>query len=356
MGERLAKKILALHLQDEIDIVIPIPETSRTSALSCASMLQKPYREGFIKNRYIARTFIMPGQEMRRKTVRLKLNAIKTEFKDKNVLLVDDSIVRGTTSIELIQMAREAGAKRVIFASAAPAVRFSNVYGVDIPTRSELVAHNRSEEEIAAVLGADVVIYNDLDETVDAVRSLNPSTLEAFDTSCFDGTYVSEVSEEYLRGIEKGRGRNRKGSVEVDVGGSGSASGVFGDETDGGDLDSFATNSVPSRTSTPGLTGAPLAPFVAPSHVTFSTDGSDDSDDAVVDGFGRPAAGHESSRVAWKYAAATPRSGGSTPSSPSGRPVRIGAVTVLTQDLSTFPDMEEGVSAGMCESLHNGGV
>ena len=181
MGEKLARKILSLQPSLDIDIVIPIPETSRTSALTCATILQRPYREGFVKNRYIARTFIMPvsflwcalfspsfnsltiafygqGQGMRRKTVRLKLNTIKTEFRGKNVLLVDDSIVRGTTSKEIVQMAKDAGSNKVYFASAAPPVRYSNVYGIDIPTRSELIAHNRNEVEIAEAIGADMVM------------------------------------------------------------------------------------------------------------------------------------------------------------------------------------------------------
>ena len=182
MGEKLARKILSLQPALDIDIVIPIPETSRTSALTCATILQRPYREGFVKNRYIARTFIMPvshirftlsrhhsvdsvspflyvqGQGMRRKTVRLKRNTIKTEFRGKNVLLVDDSIVRGTTSKEIVQMAKDAGANKVYFASAAPPVRYSNVYGIDIPTRSELIAHNRNEVEIAEAIGADMVM------------------------------------------------------------------------------------------------------------------------------------------------------------------------------------------------------
>jgi amidophosphoribosyltransferase len=158
MGDALAQKILTLYPDHGIDVVMPIPETSRTAALECAHRLQRPYREGFIKNRYIARTFIMPGQEMRRKTVRLKLNTIKCEFEGKNVLLIDDSIVRGTTSMEIVQMAKEAGARKVFFASAAPPVRYSNVYGIDIPTRGELIAHNRTEEEIAKVMGADLVM------------------------------------------------------------------------------------------------------------------------------------------------------------------------------------------------------
>jgi amidophosphoribosyltransferase len=160
MGEKLAQKILKLNPNHDIDIVMPIPETSRTSALQCAHVLNRPYREGFIKNRYIARTFIMPGQEMRRKTVRLKLNTIKSEFHGKNVLLIDDSIVRGTTSMELVQMAKEAGAKKVFFASAAPPVRYSNVYGIDIPTRTELIAHMRTEEEVRNVDHSPVLRFS----------------------------------------------------------------------------------------------------------------------------------------------------------------------------------------------------
>jgi amidophosphoribosyltransferase len=218
MGEKLAKKIQLLSLADDIDAVIPIPETSRTAALKCAIMLNKPYREGFVKNRYIARTFIMPGQEMRKKTVRLKLNTIRSEFEGKCVLLVDDSIVRGTTSIELIQMARDAGAKKVYFSSAAPPVRFSNVYGIDIPTRHELVAHNRSENEIEHEIGADQVIYNDLEDCIDAVRSLNPSKLFRFEDSCFSGDYVTEeVTEEYLRNLENSRGHGRTRSTSPQV-------------------------------------------------------------------------------------------------------------------------------------------
>ena len=180
--------------------------------MQCAQILNVPYREGFVKNRYIARTFIMPGQEMRRKTVRLKLNTIVSEFRDKTVLLVDDSIVRGTTSIELINMAREAGARKVYFASAAPPVRFPDVYGIDIPTRQELVAHGRNEEEIAEVLGADKVFYNDLEDVVEAVRSLNP-TIKGFEDSCFSGKYVTEeVTGEYIAALEQARGAGRRGA------------------------------------------------------------------------------------------------------------------------------------------------
>jgi len=210
MGEKLAQKILRLFPDHDIDSVIPIPETSRTAAMQCAHILQRPYREGYVKNRYIARTFIMPGQEVRRKTVRLKLNTIHSEFADKVVLLIDDSIVRGTTSIELIQMARDAGARKVYFASAAPPVRFPNVYGIDIPTRYELVAYDRTEEEIEEVLGAEKVIYNDLEDVIEAVRCFNPTVLHNFDASCFDGQYVTpEVTEQYLFNLEQTRGVGR---------------------------------------------------------------------------------------------------------------------------------------------------
>lgn len=216
MGEALANKILKTFPDHDIDLVIPIPETSRTAAMQCAHMLNKPYREGFVKNRYIARTFIMPGQEARRKTVRLKLNTIRSEFKGKNVLLIDDSIVRGTTSIELIQMARDAGAKKVYFASAAPPVRYPNVYGIDIPTRAELVANGRTEAEIEVILGADRVIYNTLDDVIDCVRMFNPESIKQMDASCFDGVYVTEdVDEEYLERLEGNRGNGRKGVVSV---------------------------------------------------------------------------------------------------------------------------------------------
>jgi amidophosphoribosyltransferase len=205
MGMSLADKIEALGMKDQIDVVIPIPDSSRPSALEVATKLGKPYREGFIKNRYIGRTFIMPGQEMRRKSVRQKLNAMANEFRGKNVLLVDDSIVRGTTSREIVQMARESGANKVFFASAAPPVRFPNVYGIDMPTKGELIATGRTEPEIAEAIGADAVIYQDLAALIDDVRRLNPS-IKRFDCSCFDGVYVTgDVSQEYLDGIEAGR-------------------------------------------------------------------------------------------------------------------------------------------------------
>jgi amidophosphoribosyltransferase len=205
MGESLAKKILRIWPDHDIDVVIPIPDTGRTSALPLAYELGIKYREGFIKNRYIPRTFIMPGQSIRRKSVRQKLNAIELEFKDKNVLLVDDSIVRGTTSREIVQMARETGAKKVYFASAAPPVRFPNVYGIDMPTSEELIAHDKSEDEIAEAIGADRLIYQDLDDLVEAAMVGNPK-VKRFDTSCFTGDYVTgDVSNDYLERVSSAR-------------------------------------------------------------------------------------------------------------------------------------------------------
>jgi amidophosphoribosyltransferase len=202
MGEALADRILSLRPDHDIDVVIPIPDTSRTSALQLANRLGVKYREGFIKNRYIGRTFIMPGQTLREKSVRRKLNAIDLEFRKKNVLLVDDSIVRGTTSRQIIEMAREAGAHKVYFASAAPPVRYPNVYGIDMPAASELVAHNRSEEEVARIIGADWLIYQTLPDLIRSVRHQN-AQIEEFDTSCFSGEYVTgDVTEEYLNRVE----------------------------------------------------------------------------------------------------------------------------------------------------------
>src|SRR5206468_10363596 len=174
MGEKLAEKIRRQYRSLEVDVVIPIPDSSRPSALQPAAGLGVPYREGFVKNRYIGRTFIMPGHAVRKRSVRQKLNPISMEFAGKNVLLVDDSIVRGTTSREIVQMARESGALRVFFASAAPPVRFPNVYGIDMPTKGELIATGRTEQEIAAAIGADAVIYQDLEALIDDVRRLNP--------------------------------------------------------------------------------------------------------------------------------------------------------------------------------------
>ena len=190
MGETLAQRVISTMPPSEIDVVIPIPESSRPSAMQLAHRIGKPYREGFVKNRYVGRTFIMPGQAVRKKSVRQKLNAIGVEFKDRNVLLVDDSIVRGTTSKEIVQMAREAGARRVYMASAAPPVRFPNVYGIDMPTKEELIAHGRSIEEVRAFIGADALIYQDIDAARRAVGSLS-SKLNGFEASCFDGVYVT---------------------------------------------------------------------------------------------------------------------------------------------------------------------
>jgi amidophosphoribosyltransferase len=202
MGEKLAKKVQRDWPDHDIDVVIPIPDTSRTAALQMANILGLKYREGFIKNRYIGRTFIMPGQKMREKSVRQKLNAISLEFDGKNVLLVDDSIVRGTTSEQIIQMARDAGAKKVYFASAAPPVRYPNVYGIDMPAAHELIAHNRTEDEVRIAIGADKVIYQDLSDLIDAVRKGN-QTIEHFDTSCFSKEYITgDIDDAYLERTE----------------------------------------------------------------------------------------------------------------------------------------------------------
>lgn len=214
MGVKLARKILKQMPQHDIDVVIPIPDTSRPSAIELAFHLGVKFREGFIKNRYIGRTFIMPGQQMRKKSVRRKLNPIDIEFKGKNVLLVDDSIVRGTTSKQIIQMAREAGAKKVYIASAAPPVRYPNVYGIDMPAANELVAHDRSEAEIAEYIGADWLIYQELDDLIDAVQKGNRS-IKNFDCSCFDGKYVTNtVGVDYLDKVRSLRNDSAKEATE----------------------------------------------------------------------------------------------------------------------------------------------
>jgi amidophosphoribosyltransferase len=214
MGEFLAQKLRRTHPNIEIDVVIPIPDSSRPSAMEMASQLCLPYREGFVKNRYIGRTFIMPGQSVRRKSVRQKLNTIPQEFAGKNVLLVDDSIVRGTTSREIVMMAREAGARKVYLASAAPPVRFANVYGIDMPSRTELIASDRDEEEIRREIGVDGLIYQDLDDLKASVTALNPA-ISAFETSCFDGCYVTgDITPEYLFGVENQRGESRANDDE----------------------------------------------------------------------------------------------------------------------------------------------
>jgi len=206
MGKSLAEKIKREWPDKKIDVVIPIPDTSRPSALQVGIALGLDYREGFIKNRYIGRTFIMPGQALRKKSVRQKLNPIGIEFKGKNVLLVDDSIVRGTTSQQIVQMARDAGANEVYFASAAPPVRFPNVYGIDMPSRDELLATGRTDEEICKEIGADALIYQDLDALVKGVQLSNPK-IQDFDCSCFDGKYVTgDINEAYLANIEAARG------------------------------------------------------------------------------------------------------------------------------------------------------
>jgi len=205
MGESLAEKIHRDWSHHDIDVVIPIPDTSRPSALQMANALNLTYREGFIKNRYIGRTFIMPGQSQRQKSVRQKLNPIGMEFKGKNVLLVDDSIVRGTTSERIVQMAREAGASKVFFASAAPPVRFPNVYGIDMPCRNELLATGRTDEQICRAIGADGLIYQELPDLVRDVRLGNPD-ITRFDCSCFDGDYVTgDIDDAYLAVIEAAR-------------------------------------------------------------------------------------------------------------------------------------------------------
>ena len=205
LGETLAQRVISTLPPSDIDVVIPIPESSRPSAMQLAHRLGKPYREGFVKNRYVGRTFIMPGQGVRKKSVRQKLNAIGMEFKGRNVLLVDDSIVRGTTSKEIVQMAREAGARKVYMASAAPPVRFPNVYGIDMPTKEELIAHNRSIEEIRIYIGADQLIYQDVDAMKRVVAALNPK-ITGFEASCFDGHYVTgDVSAEQFMAMQAQR-------------------------------------------------------------------------------------------------------------------------------------------------------
>lgn len=205
LGETLAKRVISTVPPNEIDVVIPIPESSRPSAMQLAQLLGIPYREGFVKNRYVGRTFIMPGQAVRKKSVRQKLNVITSEFKGRNVLLVDDSIVRGTTSREIVQMARDAGARKVYMASAAPPVRFPNVYGIDMPTATELVAHGRTVEEVRQLIGCDALIYQDVEGMKNAIGKLNPK-LDGFDASCFDGVYVTgDINPEDIARINEAR-------------------------------------------------------------------------------------------------------------------------------------------------------
>ena len=213
MGEHLAEKIRRQFTDGEIDVVMPIPDSSRPAAMELALKLNLNYREGFIKNRYIGRTFIMPGQGVRKKSVRQKLNAISSEFKGKSVLLVDDSIVRGTTSREIVQMARDSGAKRVIFASAAPPVKYPNVYGIDMPTRSELIAYGRTEEEVCREITADALVYQDIEAMKRSITDVNPA-LRQFEASCFDGHYITgDISRDYLDRVEYAR-QNPKAVVE----------------------------------------------------------------------------------------------------------------------------------------------
>ncbi len=215
MGEKLATKILREWPEHDIDVVIPVPDTSRTAASQLAYTLDIVYREGFIKNRYIGRTFIMPGQKQRKKSVRQKLNPLGLEFKGKNVLLVDDSIVRGTTSAQIIEMARSAGARKVYFASAAPPVRYPNVYGIDMPAASELIAHNRTEKEVAEWIGADRMIFQDLQDLVDSVCEGNPQ-IKRFDTSVFDANYITgDIDDDYLGALEQTRSDEQKCKRDV---------------------------------------------------------------------------------------------------------------------------------------------
>jgi amidophosphoribosyltransferase len=215
MGEELAEKIRKMPEAQDIDVVIPIPDSSRPYALELANSLGIKYREGFVKNRYIGRTFIMPGQAIRQQSVRHKLNTIDVEFKDKVVLLVDDSIVRGTTSNRIVKMARDAGARKVYFASASPPVRYQNVYGIDMPNQDELIAHTRDEAAISREIGADLLIYQDLDALKRAVTRANPELTE-FEASCFDGNYITgDVTRDYLSRVagERDPGRGQSGDA-----------------------------------------------------------------------------------------------------------------------------------------------
>ena len=204
MGSKLAELIKKKNPNHDIDVVIPIPDSSTTAALQLAVDLNVPYREGFVKNRYIGRTFIMPYQEERRKSVRRKLNILDLEFEDKNVMLVDDSIVRGTTSKKIIEMAKEAGANKVYFASAAPAIKYQNLYGIDMPATSELIASNRTDEEVAKEIGADWLVYQTLEDLIDTCKTGNPGIKE-FETSIFTGEYITPLDENYLEDLETSR-------------------------------------------------------------------------------------------------------------------------------------------------------
>jgi amidophosphoribosyltransferase len=217
MGKKLGEKIAKEWDDLDIDVVIPIPETSCDTALQIALNLNLPYRQGFVKNRYIGRTFIMPGQEQRKKSVRQKLNAIKTEFIGKNVLLVDDSIVRGTTSEQIIEMARQAGAKKVYFASASPEIRFPNVYGIDMPSANELIAHGRENEDICKLIGADKLIFQTIEDLVAAVGSAN-SEIKRFETSVFDGVYITnDIDQNYLEALDAQRNDKTKETSDANA-------------------------------------------------------------------------------------------------------------------------------------------
>ena len=222
LGETLAKRVISTVPPKDIDVVIPIPESSRPSAMQLAQLLGLPYREGFVKNRYVGRTFIMPGHEVRKKSVRQKLNVIGSEFKGRNVLLVDDSIVRGTTSKEIVQMARDAGARKVYLASAAPPVRYPNVYGIDMPTKDELVAHGRTVEQIRELIGCDALIYQDVDGMKRAISAAVTATgssgtpISGFDASCFDGVYVTgDITFDDIQRLNEGR--SKAGEPEEDT-------------------------------------------------------------------------------------------------------------------------------------------
>jgi amidophosphoribosyltransferase len=209
IGKKLAQKIQKEWPEDKFDVVIPIPETSRNAAITLARQLNKEFREGFVKNRYVGRTFIMPGQVIRKKSVRQKLSVIDSEFRGKNVLLVDDSIVRGTTSQEIIQMARDAGANKVYFASAAPPIRYPNIYGIDMPSAQELIAHNRTVEQVCEQIGADGLIYLDLASLVEVAREGN-KTIEQFESAVFDGIYLTGDESAYLLKAAKSRSEGVK--------------------------------------------------------------------------------------------------------------------------------------------------
>ncbi|KAH3671818.1 hypothetical protein WICMUC_004536 [Wickerhamomyces mucosus] len=215
MGAKLAENIKNLDIVDQIDVVIPVPDTSRNTALECAVELNKPFREGFVKNTYVGRTFIMPDQKKRVSSVRRKLNAMESEFANRNVLIVDDSIVRGTTSKEIVNMAREAGAKKVFFASAAPAIRYNHIYGIDLADTKALVAYERTEEEVAKVLGADQVIYQKLEDLIDCVKiEEKDRTITHFEVGVFTGNYITGVEDSYLQELEEVRAQNQKLSIQ----------------------------------------------------------------------------------------------------------------------------------------------